>query len=103
MPIVDEIVRNGKIMHSDVQITFGQGKPRNPRGKIRDAEDLGQAIRNRRKKLGLTQVQLADACQCSPRFIGELERGVAGGNIKQVLYVCQSIGLDLYAKGRGED
>ena len=84
-------------MHSDAQITFGQGKPRNPRGKIRDAEDLGQAIRKRRKKLGLTQVQLA------PRFIGELERGVAGGNIKQVLYVCQSIGLDLYARGRGED
>ena len=82
-------------MHSDAQITFGQGKPRNPRGKIRDAEDLGQAIRKRRKKL--------DACQCSPRFIGELERGVAGGNIKQVLYVCQSIGLDLYARGRGED
>ena len=73
-------------MHSDAQITFGQGKPRNPRGKIRDAEDLGQAIRKR-----------------SPRFIGELERGVAGGNIKQVLYVCQSIGLDLYARGRGED
>lgn len=48
-------------MHSDAQITFGQGKPRNPRGKIRDAEDLGQAIRKRRKKLGLTQVQLADA------------------------------------------
>ena len=90
-------------MHSDAQITFGRGKPRNPRGKIRDAEDLGHAIRKRRKKLGLTQVQLADACQCSPRFIGELERGVAGGNIKQVLYVCQSIGLDLYAKGRGEE
>ena len=66
---------------------WARGKPRNPRGKIRDAEDLGQAIRKRRKKLGLTQVQLADACQCSPRFIGELERGVAGGNIKQVLYV----------------
>ena len=43
----------------------------------------------KRRKLGLTQVQLADACQCSPRFIGELERGVAGGNIKQVLYVCR--------------
>lgn len=91
-------------MHSDAQITFGQGKPRNPRGKIRDAEDLGQAIRKRRKKLGLTQVQLADDLPVLPSgFIGELERGVAGGNIKQVLYVCQSIGLDLYARGRGED
>ena len=82
-------------------MTFGVGKPRNPQGRIRDTEDLGQAIRHRRKKLGLTQVQLAETCQCSPRFIGELERGVAGGNIKQVLYVCQSLGLDLYAKEGG--
>lgn len=75
---------------------------RNPEGKIRDVEDLGDAIRARRKRLGMSQVQLAEACQCSPRFIGDLERGVAGGNIKQVLYVCQHIGLDLYMRARGE-
>lgn len=74
----------------------------NSSGKIYDVEDLGHAIRARRKKLGITQVQLAEACQCSPRFISELERGVAGGNIKQVIYVCQSIGLDLYVRGRDE-
>ena len=88
-------------MQAESAHIFGTGKPRNPRGCIRDAEDLGAAIRARRKKLGLTQVQLAEACQCSPRFIGELERGIAGGNLKQVLYVCQSIGLDLYARERG--
>ncbi len=81
---------------------FPPAKPsRNPQGRIYDAEDLGRAIRARRKKLGITQVQLADACRCSPRFIGELERGIAGGNIKQVLHVCQSIGLDLFVKERG--
>lgn len=76
-------------------------KPANPQGKIRDAADLGAVIRKRRRKLGITQVQLAQACGCSPRFVGELERGVAGGNIKQVIAICRSIGIDLYARERG--
>lgn len=76
-------------------------KPRNVDGRLRDAEDLGLIIRKRRNELGLTQVQLAESCGCSPRFIGELERGIAGGNIKQVIYVCKMLGIDLFAKVRG--
>lgn len=76
-------------------------KPRNPQGRIRDAEDLGEAIRQRRRDMGLTQVQVAETCHCSPRFIGDLERGVAGGNIKQVIRVCRELGMDLYIKPRG--
>lgn len=77
-------------------------KPRNVNGKLSSAEDLGAILRKRRTALGLTQVQLAEACGCSPRFIGELERGVAGGNIKQVIHVCRMLGIDLFAKVRGE-
>ena len=35
-------------------------KPRNPQGRIRDAEDLGEAIRQRRRDMGITQVQVAE-------------------------------------------
>lgn len=77
-------------------------KPRNVNGKLNDATDLGVIMRKRRSDLGLTQVQLAEACGCSSRFIGELERGVAGGNIKQVIHVCKMLGIDLFAKVRGE-
>ncbi len=77
-------------------------KPRNTNGKLSNAEDLGLIIRKRRQSLGLTQIQLSEACGCSPRFIGELERGIAGGNIKQVLHVCRMLGIDLFAKVRGE-
>ena len=80
---------------------FPPAKPRRVDGKLRDALDLGEIIRSRRKELGLTQIQLAKSCGCSPRFIGELERGVAGGNIKQVIGVCHEIGIDLYARVRG--
>lgn len=77
-------------------------KARNNNGKIRDAGDLGAILRNRRTELGLTQTELAQACKCSPRFIGELERGVAGGNIKQVIHVCRTLGIDLFARVRGK-
>lgn len=69
--------------------------------KILNAKTLGDQIKARRKKLGYTQIELAQACKCSPRFIGELERGIAGGNIKQVIQICHSIGLDLYIQTRG--
>ena len=77
-------------------------KPRNVDGRLRDAEDLGAVIRKRRKELGMSQTQLADACHCSVRFISELERGIAGGNIKQVIGVCRSLGIDLHARVRGQ-
>lgn len=77
-------------------------KPPHLNGKILDQNDLGQTIKNRRKKLGYTQVELANACKCSPRFIGELERGIAGANLKQVIKICHSIGIDLFAIPRGQ-
>ncbi len=52
-------------------------------------------------EMGVTQVKLAAWCRCSPRFIGELERGVADGNIKQVIEACRELGIDLYARPRG--
>lgn len=82
--------------------TFTPRKARNVDGKLSSASDLGIIIRKRRTNLDLTQVQLAEACKCSPRFIGELERGVAGGNIKQVIHVCKNLGIDLFARVRGE-
>ena len=77
-------------------------KPRNIDGKLMDEFDLGDVIRKRRRQLGITQTQLAESCKCSPRFIGELERGIAGGNIKQVIHVCKMLGIDLFARPRGE-
>jgi len=76
-------------------------KPRNEDGRITDAKTLGEFIRKRRKSLGMTQTELAGACHCSLRFISELERGEAGGNIKQVIRVCREIGIDLFARERG--
>lgn len=75
---------------------------RNADGKIGGAEGLGVVIRKRGIKLGLAQVRLAGTRRCSPRFVGELERGVAGGSVKQVIPACKMPEIDLFAKARGE-
>lgn len=77
-------------------------KPRRAYGIVRDAEDLGASVRGRRKELGYTQRQLAEACRCSPRFVSELERGKAGANLKEVIRICHALGLDLFVRARGE-
>lgn len=69
-------------------------------GQIRTAEDLGTLLRARRRRLGYTQSDVAAAAHCSVRFVSEVERGIAGGNIKQVLRLCALLGIDLFAKER---
>ncbi len=78
--------------------TFGARRTRP--GQIRTAEDLGAFMRARRQRLGYTQSDLAAAANCSVRFVSEVERGVAGGNIKQVLRLCALLGIDLFARER---
>ena len=41
---------------------------------IFDPAELGAYLRERRKKLGYTQRDVADFNQCSLRFVSELER-----------------------------
>ena len=64
-------------------------------------EDIGALIRLRRKKLGYTQTEIAEANGCSVRFISELERGKPGAGIGQVIRIANSIGLDVGITERG--
>lgn len=65
------------------------------------AEDVGKAIRARRKKLGYTQEQVAEFNQCSLRFVSELERGKDGAGIAKVIRIANSLGLDIAVIERG--
>ena len=62
---------------------------------IKDTQDLAKAIRQRRKKLNMTQAFLASMMGVSRQLIGELEKGTPGVNIGLVLDVCREIGLKL--------
>lgn len=57
------------------------------------AADLGSAIRARRKAVGLTQRDLADAAGTSLRFVSEIERGKPTARLGGVLRLLDELGL----------
>jgi y4mF family transcriptional regulator len=66
--------------------------------KLRSGEQIGTAIKERRKTLGLTQQDLADALGCSQRWIWELEQGKENIYLKRLLRLCQMMDIKLTAE-----
>ena len=68
---------------------------------IHEAADLGQKIRERRKKLGYTQAKVAALCGTGIRFISDLENGKETVVLGKVLFVASTLGIDIVAQERG--
>ena len=60
---------------------------------IKTTEQLGTAIRSRRKQIKLTQKELAMTCGTGLRFIIDLEKGKATCQIGKTLDVLQALGF----------
>ena len=60
---------------------------------IKTTEQLGTEIRSRRKRLKLTQKELAMTCGTGLRFIIDLEKGKATCQIGKTLDVLQALGF----------
>ena len=60
---------------------------------ITNTEQLGSAIRTRRRKLGITQRDLAMTCGTGLRFIVDLEKGKPTCQVGKTLHVLQMLGL----------
>ena len=56
------------------------------------AEELGNAIRDARKKANLTQAELAFAAGVGLRFISELEGGKPTAQIGKIMQVLAALG-----------
>jgi HTH-type transcriptional regulator/antitoxin HipB len=69
--------------------------------KIQSREALGTTLRARRKKLGLTQEQIAKRIGISRRSYNELEQGERNATFDMVLHAVQLLGLDFYIHSRG--
>jgi y4mF family transcriptional regulator len=66
---------------------------------IPTAQTLGAALRTARKRLGLTQADLALAAGVGVRFIVELEAGKPTVRLEQVLRVVDALGGSLALTG----
>lgn len=62
---------------------------------IRNTEQLGQAIRLKRRQLGVSQKELAMTCGTGMRFIVDLEKGKPTCHIGKALQVVQALGIKL--------
>ena len=60
-----------------------------------NAEDIGQLVRDSRKKLGVTQRNLALTSGTGLRFIIELEQGKPTCQLEKVLTVLRTLGLKI--------
>lgn len=67
--------------------------------RIDDTKTLGQALRAARRKLALTQSQLALASGCGLRFIVDLEAGKPTLRLENVLRVIAALGGELTLSG----
>ena len=66
--------------------------------RIGTPEQLGAVIRRQRKRLRITQKDLAMACGTGLRFIVDLEKGKPTCQIGKALQVLQSLGLMIGTK-----
>lgn len=67
---------------------------------IKTAQDIGQLIRAQRKAAKLTIAGLAELIPCSPRLLGEVERGQRNVSLSIILNLCAALGIDLQANTR---
>ena len=70
---------------------------------IQSPEQIGVAIRARRKQLKVTQKDLAMTCGTGLRFIIDLEKGKPTCQIGKILQVLQALGLKLQITSTGTD
>lgn len=68
---------------------------------IKTTQQLGMAIRQRRKELQLTQTDLAMTCGTGLRFIVDLEKGKPTCQIGKALAVLRSLGLAIETGSTG--
>ena len=71
------------------------------RARVFDAKEVGAILRGRRKSLGYTQEQVATLMGCSPRLIGEMERGRATVGLQKMLDYATGLGIDVILSVRG--
>ncbi len=73
-----------------------------PMGNISSAEGFGQALRARRRALGLTQDDVALQAGVGRRYYIELEAGKEGASLGPALRCAQLLGLDVQLTERGD-
>lgn len=68
--------------------------------RIQSVKELGEAIRKRRKKLRVTQTELAASAGVGLMFVSMLENGKRTSEVGKVIQVIETLGLDVLIEER---
>jgi HTH-type transcriptional regulator / antitoxin HipB len=68
--------------------------------RIQSVKELGEAIRKRRKKLRVTQAELAASAGVGLMFVSMLENGKKTSEVGKVFQVIETLGLDVMIEER---
>ena len=66
-----------------------------------DPKEIGNAIRQRRQEMKLTQAEAAALCNVGIRFLSELENGKTTLHLGKVMQVLRAFGLMTVLKRKG--
>lgn len=69
--------------------------------KITVEAELGRVVRDRRNSVGMTQEDLASLTGIPQANLSKIEHGAATAKFDTYLRLCQALGIDLLAEGRG--
>lgn len=64
--------------------------------------DIGHALRRARKKIGLTQKELASQSGVWQETISKIENGLPGAKLETVFEICAALELELLVSKRSE-
>ena len=70
--------------------------------KIKSAQDIGTAVRSRRKESGLTLAETAGLTNVGVRFLSELENGKPTVRLDKLMRVLEALGLHLHITPQGD-
>ncbi len=57
-------------------------------------KNIGKKIKLARSKAEYTQEELAEKLSLSPRYISQLERGIAFGSATTIIHVCKALNIN---------
>lgn len=69
--------------------------------RVKTSIELGNVIREARKRAELDQETTADLVGVGPRFLSEVERGKPSARLGLVLKVLERLGLEVWVSPRG--
>lgn len=72
-------------------------------GRVTSTNDLGRAIRSKRKEIGMRQETAAGMTGVGTKFLSQLENGKETAELGKALQVLHKMGLELYVFPRNVD